>query len=575
MRTLLFTWVMIGLNYIAVAKDSTICPNSIDQTKEKTSVLNLFEIDLLTLKDTQIVTEQDLRFCEDQSLNYQEINPEILPDDGTVWRVGNRRWNDDWEKAYQRWVNENLTEDFFQKLNLSTDCADATVAVRAIFARMNNLPMQVLGGKLSFLDRKYSDLESVRVWNKESWEESYQQDKRFQAALDDWMSKIWSKNLHQDTYPIEFYNEENMSVGKNLAPGTIINSSIHVSMVVTKPEDLMSYKVISSTYPAKVRKLNTSPLRVVSVTEDEMNKLGKGSLWWNWDVMCKGKMVKIKDHKMPYHDDSPSLYKYTKDVATQSLENSDMSKEEFLVKAKQEIDILTTDIKRLISERPVEIDQAKHKSLRLKVSTIFKSINDVLFLENGIFRPNSGAEEDNNIGLVGVNNENIINSGMFEVLGLSEEEVIAYDTDSTPGRDKAIQSRFMLLNEILSLGWTMGADRELTEHAFRPLDEVAVTIDGEEVKYTDMAEVSMYPHMEFSSQPFATKSARWGLKAIKKRKNELAENANRYKQYLQAREKLDNAKSGEDVQQALDLMSSLRVQYWDVLRYQSEENQTK
>ncbi|MDP2968857.1 MAG: hypothetical protein Q8P64_06590, partial [Deltaproteobacteria bacterium] len=57
-----------------------------------------------------------------------------------VWSVGDRRWTAEEESNFARWVEANLTEDFFIRHNIPVDCADVPYAVRWIYARIAGLP---------------------------------------------------------------------------------------------------------------------------------------------------------------------------------------------------------------------------------------------------------------------------------------------------------------------------------------------------------------------------------------------------------------------------------------------------
>ena len=59
--------------------------------------------------------------CFSQTLNE-------FPDQ--VWEVGDRRWTVEEEHRFEKWVDETITEDFFIRYKIPTDCADAVYAIR-------------------------------------------------------------------------------------------------------------------------------------------------------------------------------------------------------------------------------------------------------------------------------------------------------------------------------------------------------------------------------------------------------------------------------------------------------------
>lgn len=65
-----------------------------------------------------------------------------------VWET-TRRWDGEWEKRYQAWVQTNWKVDIFQNkqspyFGLYPDCADTVYSMRAIFASQNGLPFAVV-----------------------------------------------------------------------------------------------------------------------------------------------------------------------------------------------------------------------------------------------------------------------------------------------------------------------------------------------------------------------------------------------------------------------------------------------
>src|SRR4030042_6832324 len=57
-----------------------------------------------------------------------------------VGKVGDRRWTVEDEYLYGKWVETNVTEDFFIRYKIPVDCADVPYAIRWIYARVAGLP---------------------------------------------------------------------------------------------------------------------------------------------------------------------------------------------------------------------------------------------------------------------------------------------------------------------------------------------------------------------------------------------------------------------------------------------------
>ena len=50
-----------------------------------------------------------------------------------VWKVSDRRWSVEEERQFGKWVEENITEDFFIRHKIPVDCADVPYAIRWIY----------------------------------------------------------------------------------------------------------------------------------------------------------------------------------------------------------------------------------------------------------------------------------------------------------------------------------------------------------------------------------------------------------------------------------------------------------
>jgi hypothetical protein len=57
-----------------------------------------------------------------------------------VWTVSDRRWMVEEEHKFGKWVEENVTEDFFIRYKIPVDCADVPYALRWIYSRIAHLP---------------------------------------------------------------------------------------------------------------------------------------------------------------------------------------------------------------------------------------------------------------------------------------------------------------------------------------------------------------------------------------------------------------------------------------------------
>ena len=128
--------------------DFVVKPNKTTFALFSLFALSAFSSHAFAISDNQIITATDRRFCGGALAN-ASVSPKTMSDDGSVYRVGNHRWNDAYEVKFGDWVKENVDKDFFVRHDIVTDCADAALAVRAIFARIHHLPVS-FNGKMRF-----------------------------------------------------------------------------------------------------------------------------------------------------------------------------------------------------------------------------------------------------------------------------------------------------------------------------------------------------------------------------------------------------------------------------------------
>src|SRR5512136_1686377 len=94
-----------------------------------------------------------------------------------VWRVSDRRWSIEEEVRFGKWIEQNITEDFFIRFKIPVDCADVPYAVRWIYARIAHLPAAA-----STKEGKWIGHWSVD-WKHLPTHSEWDKDRRFRAAL--------------------------------------------------------------------------------------------------------------------------------------------------------------------------------------------------------------------------------------------------------------------------------------------------------------------------------------------------------------------------------------------------------
>jgi len=175
-----------------------------------------------------------------------------------VWKAENT-WDAVWEKRYQHWVKNNLTEEFFMNekapiyYKFSHDCADAVYAMRLIFAYEYKLPFVIHNP--SKRGRMISNGETR--WDK------LPEAKRVRKFLNYVADMTSTRSLARDTYPIAL---------DDIKPGDIyVAPNAHAYQVVNITDTGVA-EVMSSTTPKAPRFLSRIPSFPFYVPEDIKGK---------------------------------------------------------------------------------------------------------------------------------------------------------------------------------------------------------------------------------------------------------------------------------------------------------------
>ncbi len=192
-----------------------------------------------------------------------------------VWQVGDRRWTAEEELRFGKWVDENITEDFFFRYTIPTDCADVPYAVRWIYSRIAHLPAAATtedGRLIGHWTTAWRHLPTSPEWYEDS---------RFRAALLFVLSKTSTRTLPLDTYPVRIDRE-------SVIPGTafLVSESHsglvgHVSLDGSLAHPLETWE---STLPVKVRKMKLRSF--LSPRPEATNR--SGLVRYRWVVLENG-----------------------------------------------------------------------------------------------------------------------------------------------------------------------------------------------------------------------------------------------------------------------------------------------
>ncbi|MGB1008808.1 MAG: hypothetical protein ACPGVP_03745 [Thiolinea sp.] len=172
-----------------------------------------------------------------------------------VWQDENT-WDTNWERRYQHWVKTQWTDDIFMNpakpiyYKYENDCADASYAMRLIFAFEHRLPFVVNN------QMKPGKLISNRM---KTWDH-LPGGQRVRAFLDYIADITSTTSLRHDTYPVALHD---------IKPGDIyVAPGVHSYQIVEVTETGIA-EVMASTTPKKSRFLLRTPSFPFYVPDDK------------------------------------------------------------------------------------------------------------------------------------------------------------------------------------------------------------------------------------------------------------------------------------------------------------------
>ncbi len=198
----------------------------------------------------------------------------------SLWSAANE-WNEEWEKKYSLWIQTEIEPDFYHRYNIATDCADAVIGLRWIFARMNSLPV---ANTLAETEDLFGHYSMRRIWIDLPTADIWYDDKLFLTALKYVMDLASTRTINLDAYPVKLTRD-------GLMPGTFIltqnGNSGHVKFISENHYDEnleMPLYTLSSTSPRDMRLL----AREVFIDQDWPQAGLKEILAFRWPVFING-----------------------------------------------------------------------------------------------------------------------------------------------------------------------------------------------------------------------------------------------------------------------------------------------
>ncbi len=222
--------------------------------------------------------------------------------DSQVWKVGQRRWTIQDEYNYGKWVEENITDDFFIRHEIPVDCADVPYAVRWIYARISHLPAAATTGDNHLIGHWSED------WKHIPTDENWEKDRRFRTALLYMLDKTSTQTLPSDTYPIRI-------AGDSVTPGTVfLIAEDHagiVSNIVMDGSTSHPVQTLEAGMPAKIQKLY---LRNLILPDPYSNEIS-GLIKFRWPIKRDNRWqyLPVKEH--PFYSEEQYSPAFTQGYA--------------------------------------------------------------------------------------------------------------------------------------------------------------------------------------------------------------------------------------------------------------------
>ena len=202
-----------------------------------------------------------------------------------VWRVSDRRWTIEEEVRFGKWIEQNITEDFFIRFKIPVDCADVPYALRWIYARIAHLPAAA-----TTKDNQLMGHWSTR-WGHLPTHSEWYKDQRFRAALLFMLGETTTRTLPSDTYPIRIDPE-------SVTPGTVFfiteSHSGIISHVILDGSHAHPLQTWEATVPAKLQKMSEKNF----LAPRPESTVCSGLVKFRWPVLVDGQWnyLPLKEH---------------------------------------------------------------------------------------------------------------------------------------------------------------------------------------------------------------------------------------------------------------------------------------
>lgn len=207
-----------------------------------------------------------------------------------AWKVYGRHWTVEEEVRFGKWVESNVTEDFFIRYKIPVDCADVPYAIRWIYARVAHLPAAATTKNNKLIGHWSPD------WGRLHTDPEWHKDLRFRAALLHMLTETTTRTLPLDTYPVRITPE-------SVTPGTafFITESHggiigHLSLDGSHTHPLQTWE---ATVPAKLQKLSQKSF----LSPRPESTVRSGLVKFRWPVYEQGRWQYLPVKDQPFYSE--------------------------------------------------------------------------------------------------------------------------------------------------------------------------------------------------------------------------------------------------------------------------------
>jgi hypothetical protein len=219
--------------------------------------------------------------------------------DSQVWKVGQHRWTIQEEYNYSKWIETNITEDFFIRHEIRVDCADVPYALRWIYARMNHLPAAANTVNNRLIGHWSMD------WKHLPTDENWEKDRRFRAALLYMIYSTSTRTLPSDTYPISI-SADSMTAGTTfLIAG---DHAVIVSHVVKDGSTAHPVQTFEANLPTRFQRLLLRNFSFLDPSQDHVS----GFLKFCWPIKTGDRWHYLAMKEHPFYSEEQYSSVFTK-----------------------------------------------------------------------------------------------------------------------------------------------------------------------------------------------------------------------------------------------------------------------